>query len=211
MQSRGNQWDPVDNLYVRFLDFGNCVAVLRESTSSPTITTLAKWLTKDATFGDTHWIAQAVIDPEARARILRAGRIREVGVIASAADLAGQDGGLLSTLSSLDQFGDVMVELRIFTETGGDHQAEQARLSRFASNILRSPLEAALRKGHVKTVAEGSEAAASIDMIRDRITKGLPVQLSRGHDRSIRAEAACAALDDAIDADEDLLRQILMP
>ncbi|MEJ6488105.1 hypothetical protein PQI23_00005, partial [Leucobacter sp. USCH14] len=87
----GEDWFPVDNLFVWFLPFGNIIGVLAESISSSRASTFADWLSRfsQEKYGDKDisYRAVPVVDAE-RAKVLkRASGLRSFNVAGEIGDM----------------------------------------------------------------------------------------------------------------------------
>lgn len=204
MRSRGDDWDPVDNLFVHFLPFGNVIAIVRESNSAPAAGTLARWLTRSKVFQKQEWGADVIIDPGRRERLQGKEGVKELFVATRASSLPAEHGGALRRLRGLRDFGDVEVEITIKAK-GKERRAEQSDLLDVANEVI-SGLD--LTKGYAKTTATDSEGAETIDFLKHRITRRRQIHLPSGHDRSLQAKDAFEVLQTASGDDENLLRQV---
>lgn len=213
MQLDSNGWDPVDNLFVWFLPFGNIFGVLAESVSSSRAATFVDWLNK-ATVGqfqdpDLIFAAKPVID-QARAQMLQnADGLRavayagEIGsAVQDASGLAALFGGGLNRTP-----GALRLEIKATLVRGKSaHGDEQLILDWFNTNF--GSLQGAVEKAQVTVEANQATPVTEIDLLHHRLTRKRNVPIATGSTRAFTPLSAVGSILDAFVLDRDDLYRL---
>lgn len=212
MQLAGNDWEPVDNLFVWFLPFGNMFGVLAESVSASRAATFADWLTKatrhlftDPSFA---WEARPVID-QARAKMLKSAKGLKAVAYAGEFGTAVHDASGVKTLfggGSQNVPGALRIEIKASLVRGkSTHGDEQIILDWFNKNF--GSLQGDVAKAQVTTTGNQSTPPTEIDLLHHRLTRKTEVQIAMGATRAFTPLSAVGSIIDAFVQDrDDLLR-----
>lgn len=214
MSLRGEEWEPVDNLFVTFLPFGNLIAVLSESASSSKAAKFADWLNR-ATVGEWAdpeftWAVKPVIDPT-RASLL------ESATGLKSAIFAGEFGQNVNDASGLRQIfmpnpgsgptvKQIRLEVKASVVRGGSGESDQSAILDWFTSTF-GDLEGKVDKAQVTLSGTDSLGVTEVDLIHHRLTRKSAVRLVTGTSRAFTGMSAVSAIIDAYVADfDDLLR-----
>jgi len=209
----GRGWEPVDNLFVWFLPFGNMIGVLAESTSSTKAGKFADWLTRAtaANFADPefHWLATPVIDPTRAQALAHASGLRS-------AIFAGEFGSGITADSAAQRLfrgpredsapTALRLEVKVTLVRGkSSHGDEQLILDWFNENF--GSLEGKVDKAQITTSPGQDTPPTEVDLLHHRLTRKTIVQIANGSTRSFEALSAVSSIIDAYVIDKpDLVR-----
>ncbi|MDK8496845.1 hypothetical protein QP920_10365 [Corynebacterium marquesiae] len=217
MRLNGDEWEPVDNLFIYHLPFANMIAVMAESVSSKRAKVYAEWLNRvmiqQGLFKndpDFRWTATPVVDPHAIQKIKNADRLKSVVV-------AGQFGNQvkkeLSPLSSI--FGQklskdidgIRLEIKVSTVRGHSTQADEEKILDWYDDTFGSFQQ--LSDGSATTArvtaAENNSSYTEVDLINQRITRKRSVALNHDGAAVISYSGATEAILDATANDFETL------
>lgn len=214
MSLNGDEWEPVDNLFVTFLPFGNLIGVLAESTSSSRATKFVDWLNR-ATAGmwaetDFAWAVRPVVDPS-RANLL--GQAHGLKSAVFAGELGSQvnpASGIRDIFFPSDDDAPNVQQIRIEVKASvvrgkSGPEDEQAILDWFNDNF--GSLDGAVDKAQVTIAPSDSTGPTEVDLLRHRLTRKSNVMLATGASRAFAGKTAVEAIVDAFVLDRaDLLR-----
>ncbi|MGN5732017.1 hypothetical protein [Arthrobacter psychrochitiniphilus] len=219
MDLAGDDWDPVENLYVWFCPFGNMFATIAESNSSPRAGIFAIWLSKvmndkgmlssDATGGTRQLAVKPVIDTQRASILQSADGLKKMTV-------AGLIGHTTVPATGFDQLfrgqnlsvGALKVEISVSTVRGiSDHDDEEQILD-FYQNVFGS-LQGDITKAQVTTAADDvtDMPATEIDLLHHRLTRSTRIPLQLGETHTFEALPTIGRIVSAFEEDgTDLLR-----
>lgn len=211
MRLDGEDWEPVDNLFVWFLPFGNFIGVLAESTASTRARKFAEWLTRAviALGGDldTSYDVQAVIDPTRAAMLAHADGLKSIVYAGEIGTAVADASGLRSLfVGPTKDVRAIRLEVRATLVRGKSdpHTDEQALLEWY--NTTFGPLDGRVSKAQV-TMTAADEPPTEIDLLEHRLTRKKTITIAPGPTRSFTALTALGAIVDAFVLDRaDLLR-----
>jgi len=207
MGLEGDNWSPVDNLFVWHLPFGNMIGVLAESTSSSKAAKYADWLTR-ATRSlyddpDFAWAARPVID-KARANLLKkANGLRSfvyAGEMGAAVNEAtGAKAVFVGPNKKQPTALRIEIKASLVRGKSAPHEDEQVLLDWFTSTF--GSLEGEVSKAQVALPASDDTPASEVDLLHHRLTRKVRVPLALGTTRAFTAMSAVGAIVDAFDTD----------
>ncbi|WP_336652897.1 MULTISPECIES: hypothetical protein [unclassified Leucobacter] len=210
----GRGWNPVDNLFIWHLPFGNMIGVLAESTSSSRAGKYANWLTratKDQYKDDPDfaWEARPVID-QSRANLLRkakglksfayAGEVGEgVHEATGARAIFGGPGKKQPTAIRIE------VKASLVRGKTDAHEDELVLLDWFTQTF--GSLEGNVTKAQVALPPSQDIPASEVDLLHHRLTRKTQVPLETGATRAFTSMSAVGAIVKAFGIDRaDLLK-----
>lgn len=219
MDLAGDEWDPVENLYVWFCPFGNMFASIAESNSSPRAGIFALWLAKvmnekgmltpDASGGTRQLAVEPVIDKQ-RANILQsADGLKKMTV-------AGLIGHTTVPATGFDQLfrgqtlsaGALKVEISVSTVRGMSGHDDEEKILNFYQDVFGS-LKGDITKAQVTTSADYAldMPATEIDLLHHRLTRSTRIPLHLGETHAFEALPTIGRIVSAFEDDgHDLLR-----
>ena len=211
MQLAGKDWQPVDNLFVWFLPFGNMFAVLAESVSASRAATFADWLNKATAddFDDPEfaWAAKPVIDQQ-RADLLRGAHGLKTIIYAGEFGNAVNDASGAKVLFGGNNKvpGALRIEVKATLVRGKSaHGDEQIMLDWY--NKTFGSLDGHVDKAQVTIAANGDTPPTEVDLLHHRLTRKTQVQIATGPTRAFTPLSAVGSIIDAfVDDRADLLR-----
>lgn len=213
MTLAGEDWSPVDNLFVWHLPFGNMIGVLAESTSSSRAGKYADWLTKatkdkyqDPEFA---WAAVPVIDQSRTDLFKTTRRITSfvyAGYIGSEVhDAVGIRDLFLGPKKKNP--GAIRIEIKASLVRGKSHPDldEGIILDLFQENF--GSLEGDVKKAQITLPGGNDEPPSEIDLLHHRLTRKTKVELSLGATSAFTLVSAVGAIVESFLLDRaDLLR-----
>ncbi len=208
MELAGDQWEPVDNLFVWMLPFGNMFAVLAESTSSARAAKFATWLNhavpskKDPEF---RWLARPVVD-RSRAQLLKKAKGLRAAVYAGefGENIADASGVRALFRGPEKEVGAIRLEVRASLVRGRSHVGDdEAILDWFTANF--GDLEGTVDKAQV-TIA--GTHPTEVDLLQQRLVYKTAVALATGTTRSFLASGAFGATISAFIANRAALKRL---
>ncbi len=211
MQLDGEDWEPVDNLFVWFLPFANMFAVLAESVSASRAATFADWLTRAtaAEFKDPDfaWAARPVIDQARVAMLDHADGLKSV-------IYAGEFGNVVNDASGVKALfrgptnspGALRIEIKATLVRGKSTPGDdRIMLDWFNQNFGR--LDGHVEKAQVVTTAEADMPATELDLLHHRLTRKTQVRIATGATRAFTPLSAIGSIIEAFSIDRaDLVR-----
>ena len=212
MSLDGKGWEPVDNLFIWFLPFGNFFGVLAESTSSSRAVKFAEWLTcatKDQYKDDPGfiWDAMPVIDPTRAALLQSAAGLKAAvfaGEIGTNAHEASGAAKLFTGPSTAPTA--IRIEIKASLVRGKSSVADQQRILDWFNQNFGS-LQGDVEKAQVSIAAHGDVPATEVDLLHHRLTRKTLVHIATGASRAFTASSAVGAIIEAFTVDRaDLLR-----
>lgn len=211
MQLAGEDWEPVDNLFVWFLPFGNMFGVLAESVSASRAATFADWLTKAtaADFNDPNfaWQARPVIDQTRSALLQHAGGLKAVAYAGEFGTAVNDASGVRALFGGPTRApGAIRLEVKATLVRGkSTHGDEQLILDWFNENF--GSLQGQVDKAQVTVAATGDTPPTEVDLLHHRLTRKTQVRIATGATRAFTPLSAIGSIIDAFTLDRsDLLR-----
>jgi hypothetical protein len=215
MQLENKDWEPVDNLFVWFVPFGNIFAVLAESTSSSRAKKFAEWLTKaskpafEGFDDDFVWDAKPVVDEARKELLKKAGGLKSVVYAGEMGNAITKDASGVEALFGIGSKKNVTalrVEIKITPVAHKGTVEDQKAILDWYDNTI-GPLQGKVDKAQV-IVAENEEMPQTeIDLLEQRLTRSTTVTIQNGDSRAFTAESALKAMINAFVKDKhDLLR-----
>ncbi|THG30570.1 hypothetical protein E6C70_14470 [Glaciibacter flavus] len=211
MRLDGEEWEPVDNLFVWFLPFGNMFGVLTESVSASRAATFADWLTR-ATAGDFKdpdfaWAARPVIDQSRVALLNHADGLRAVNYAGEFGTAVADASGVRALFQGGHQAPNALrIEIKATLVRGkSGHGDEQIMLDWFNQNF--GSLSGQVDKAQVTLAADGDTPATEVDLLHHRITRKTQVRIATGATRAFTPLSAVGSIIEAFIIDRgDLVR-----
>ncbi len=201
MRLDGDDWEPVDNLFVWFLPFGNMFGILAESVSASRAVTYADRLTKataaDFDDPDFAWLARPVIDQERVAMLSQADGLKFV-------NYAGEFGSAVNDASGVKALfrgpirtpGALRIEIKATLVRGkSTHGDEQMMLEWFNQNF--GELQGRVEKAQVTVTAEADTPPTELDLLHHRLTRKTQVRIGTGTTRAFTPLSALGSIIDA--------------
>lgn len=196
MRLNGDGWNPVDNLFVIFLPFGNLFAVIAESVSSSRASKFADWLNRilgpSKNDPDFSWAADPVID-EQRAEILNDARgLRRLTIRAPYGTTKGhgpEEGFLAALNHKPTEIKGWSIEITITATSADSTDHDREALLKYYEDTFGG-LAGHETKAVVTTSGDDSRGPTEIDLLHHRLTRKKNVQLEPG--RSGRLHFAVA-------------------
>lgn len=211
MQLAGEDWEPVDNLFVWFLPFGNMFGVLAESVSASRAATFADWLTR-ATADDFEdpefaWLARPVIDQSRVALLRQADGLRAVSYAGEIGTAVNDASGVRALFRGPHNTpGALRIEIKATLVRGkSTHGDEQIMLEWFNRNF--GALQGQVDKAQVIVSAEQDTPATEVDLLHHRLTRKTQVRIATGSTRAFTPLSAVGSIIEAFIIDRsDLVR-----
>ncbi|MFE1644120.1 hypothetical protein ACFM35_00890 [Microbacterium sp. P01] len=206
MQLDGDDWEPVDNLFVWFLPFANMFGVLAESVSASRAATFADWLTRataaDMSDPDFAWLARPVIDQAQLARLASAHGLRAVNYAGEFGTAVNDASGVRALFRGPNRApGALRIEIKATLVRGkSTHGDEEIMLQWFNDNF--GALQGQVEKAQV-TVAQADTPAAEVDLLHHRLTRKTQVRIATGATRAFTPLSAVGSIIEAFVIDKD--------
>ncbi|MDQ0649512.1 hypothetical protein QFZ53_003708 [Microbacterium natoriense] len=204
----GDNWSPVDNLFVWHLPFGNMIGVLAESTSSSKAGKYADWLTRatrelyddDPGFA---WAARPVIDM-ARANLIRkAHGLRSFVYAGEMGEAVNEASGAKAIFVGPNRKRPTAIRIEVKASLvrgkSAPHEDEQVLLDWF--NDTFGSLDGEVSKAQVSLPASEDAPASEVDLLHHRLTRKVRVPLALGTTRAFRSTSAVGAIVEAFGID----------
>ena len=214
MGLEGDDWTPVDNLFVWHLPFGNMIGVLAESTSSSRAATYADWLTKATRFlfekedPEFAWMARPVID-QTRANLLKkADGLRGFVYAGEIGESVNDATGVRSIfLGPRREPGAIRIEIKASLVRGkSDPHDDRVILDWFSKTF--GSLDGAVDKAQVTVSAAGDRPVSEVDLLHHRLTRKTRVTLATGTTRAFTSMSALGAIVSAFQLDRADLQRL---
>lgn len=209
----GDDWEPVDNLFVWHLPFGNMIGVLAESTSSSRASKYAEWLTR-ATRDDYKddpeftWAARPVIDQRRADLLQRADGLKSfvyAGEIGEGVnDASGARAIFVGPRKSPTA---IRIEIKAGLVRGRSGPQDDEIILEWFTKTFGS-LEGTVDKAQVTVSASGDTPASEIDLLHHRLTRKKKVALAVGTTRAFTPLSALGAIVEAFDTDKPALLRL---
>lgn len=214
VQLAGEEWQPVDNLFVFHLPFGNIIGVLAESVSSARAGKYAQWLNRffidqrmlDKNDPNFRWGLLPVLDDETREKLDHATKLKAFTYAGSIGERIGTPSKSLKSLfsSPAREPNGIKIEIKVSLEKQELSQGDGERLLDWFSSSF-GDLQGA-SKAQVKTVQPNGEIN-EVDLIQQRLTRKKEIPLGDAAVKVITARDAFNAIHGACVADfDDLYR-----
>lgn len=208
----GDGWEPVDNLFVWHLPFGNMIAVLAESTSSSRAAKYADWLTRATRHRYTEdpdfaWGVHPVIDQSRAAILDKASGLRGFVYAGEIGEGVVDAKGAKAIFVGPDKTPTaIRIEIKAGLVRGkSSHEDDKTLLEWF--NQTFGSLEGTVSKAQVAVSAPGESHATEVDLLHHRLTRKTQVPLAVGTTRAFTPMSALGAIVSAFGEDRtDLLR-----
>lgn len=219
MSLKGETWEPVDNLYVWHLPFGNLIGVLAESVSSSRASKYASWLSRymrseeafpEGKGNDFQWAAIPVID-EDRAKKLKNVTGLKSAVFTGIIGAGEPQNNLLSVFTGpRNPPNSIRLEVKASLVKGRSDDSDAAEILQWFKDAF-GPLDGTpasnIKKAQVTTDPEDGESPTEVDLINHRLTRKRKIPLADETTRSITADVAFDAIIGAANLDaKDLYR-----
>ncbi|KHJ74173.1 hypothetical protein [Rhodococcus sp. Chr-9] len=132
MQTLGNEWEPVEETFVRFFS-NNIVGLVRSTNSAPTHAALAQWLNqhcRPAGYGQAaRWFAQPIVDEERYLALQEMGEVTSATFAVKPATIRDRRGMLGGMFDRYFDYEDgLRVEVHVSAGRGRPAQENRARM-----------------------------------------------------------------------------------
>lgn len=211
MQLDGEDWEPVDNLFVWLLPFGNMFGVLAESVSASRAATFADWLTRatadDFEDPDFSWAARPVIDQSQIAMLQHADGLKSVNYAGEFGTAVADATGVRALFRGpTNQPKALRIEIKATLVRGkSSHEDQQLMLEWFNTNF--GNLEGKVDKAQVTIAAAQDVPPTELDLLHHRLTRKTQVRIATGSTRAFTPLSAVGSIIEAFLIDRtDLLR-----
>lgn len=211
MRLDGDEWEPVDNLFIYHLPFANIIAVMAESVSSKRAKVYAEWLNRvmleQGLFEDDpnfRWTAKPVVDPHAIEKIKDAERLKSVVIAGEFGDQVKKE---LSPISSIlgqkfsKNIDGIRLEIKISTVRGHGTQEDEERILEWYEETFGSfqkLSDSSPTTARVTAAKNGDDPSyTEVDLINQRITRKRTVALNYEGAAVINYSSATEAILDA--------------
>lgn len=215
LERDGDNWEPVDNLFVLHLPFGNIIAVMSESVSSSRAGKYAQWLNKalrvrgltDPNDPDFAWTATPVIDDEAKKKLEESTKLKSFIYAGRIGESVGNEAaGLRSIFNGpKPNVNGLKIEVKVSTDRGTSTDEDSEFIHDWFEETFGT-LEGAT-KAQVSAYVDNKKTPTEIDLISQRLTRKRNVELNDDEARVISVSNAFTAIWEAFLLDrDDLLR-----
>lgn len=211
MRLDGDEWEPVDNLFIYHLPFANIIAVMAESVSSKRAKVYAEWLNRvmleQGLFEDDpnfRWTAKPVVDPHAIEKIKDAERLKSVVIAGEFGDQVKKE---LSPISSIlgqkfsKNIDGIRLEIKISTVRGHGSQEDEERILEWYEETFGSfqkLSDSSPTTARVTAAKNGDDPSyTEVDLLNQRITRKRTVALNYEGAAVINYSSATEAILDA--------------
>lgn len=211
MRLDGDEWEPVDNLFIYHLPFANMIAVMAESVSSKRAKVYAEWLNRvmleQGLFEDDpkfRWTAKPVVDPHAIEKIKDAERLKSVVIAGEFGDQVKKE---LAPISSIlgqkfsKNIDGIRLEIKISTVRGHGTQEDEERILEWYEETFGSfqkLSDGSPTTARVTAAKNGDDPSyTEVDLINQRITRKRTVALNYEGAAVINYSSATEAILDA--------------
>lgn len=211
MRLDGEDWEPVDNLFVWLLPFGNMFGVLAESVSASRAATFADWLTRataaDFQDPDFSWAARPVIDQSQIARLQHADGLKSVNYAGEFGTAVADATGVKALFHGpTNQPKALRIEIKATLVRGKSSlEDQQLMLEWFNTNF--GSLDGKVDKAQVTVSAAQDVPPTELDLLHHRLTRKTQVRIATGSTRAFTPLSAVGSIIEAFLIDRsDLLR-----
>lgn len=215
LERDGENWEPVDNLFVLHLPFGNMIALLAESVSSSRAGKYADWLNRamharrvrDPDDPEFSWAAVPVTDEEAKLKLQQSSKLKSFIVAGRVGEqVPRQNPGFFGMFNGpRKEPNGIRIEVKVSVDrstTGGD----DTEIIHDWFEHTFGTLEGA-SKAQVSAYVGNKNTPTEIDLINQRLTRKRAVTMEDEGARVISVRNAFTAIWEAFILDlDDLLR-----
>lgn len=219
MRLNGDEWEPVDNLFIYHLPFANMIAVMAESVSSKRAKVYAEWLNRvmleQGLFEENpnfRWAATPVVDPHAIEKIKDADRLKSVVIAGEFGDQVKKE---LPSLSSIlgqrfsKNIDGIRLEIKISTVRGHSTHEDEERILEWYEETFGSfqkLSDGSPTTARITAAKNGDDPSyTEVDLLNHRITRKRTVALNYEGAAVINYSSATEALLDATANDIETL------
>lgn len=211
LQLKGDEWFPVDNLFVWFLPFGNIIGTLAESMSSARASKFADWLTKETRnvtgVEEFSWAVKPVIDEERALILNRASGLRSFKVAGSIGTMVTESSAVRTLFQGRrTEPKAIRIEIKASLVPGQSGDEDEVQLLDWFNDKFGS-LEG-VNKSQVVVAADGNVERTELDLLQQRLTRKTSIPLGLDRTNAITVVSAVGAIIEAFIQDRHDLERL---